>query len=446
MSDEQTRVMPPGSPGAGQTGTFDRTMVAGGATQMPGGMGATQMMPSGGLNDPYRTQMGGTTTCPVCKATSLLTETYCGECGFLLASAPGESVEAPLEEAPAAELIAEADGQRYKLRQGVNTVGRQGTDVLVTEGTLSRTHARITVEGNQIMVEDLGSTNGTKVGDRRLAPNQPTPAPPGTTLRFGNWRALLQLGGLPGGAATTGANAAPTLMGGNQTAVFTTPANLPTLMGGEANRTLVGTPEGITPATSGVPTPGDLNPNNAPPASLQNTVVVPPAVADGNVTARLSPTSGPGTEMVLTEGTLSVGRRPGNTFVITNDAYISGRHAQIETDNTGTYLTDVGSTNGTSVNGQKLAPGERQLLLEGDEVQLGQTKYVFALAMDDDTPASVSIMPHDEPSGPVTYGGIAGAPDGSPPGQEFGAINDPVYPPQVTPQQLYHAEDNEMPQ
>lgn len=449
MSDEQTRMMPPNNPG-GQTETLDRTMVATGATQMPGGMGATQMMPTVGVSDPYRTQMGGTTTCPVCKASTPLTETYCGECGFLLASAPTANVEIPLEEAPAAELIAEADGQRHKLRQGVNTVGRQGTDVLVTDGTLSRAHARITIEGNQITVEDLGSTNGTKVGDRRIGPNQPTPAPPGTTLRFGNWRALLQLGGLPDNTSKTNTagspGAAPTLMGGNQTAVFTTPMGLPTLMGGEASdKTLVGA-SGITPATSGVPTPGDLNPNDVPPAAAQSGVVVPPAINDGSIVARLSPTTGPGTEITVTEGTLSVGRRPGNTYVITNDAYISGRHAQIETDSTGTYLTDVGSTNGTSVNGQKLAPGERQLLLEGDEVQLGQTKYVFALALDDDTPASVSIMPSDGPSGPATFGGIPDAPDGSPPGQEFGAINDPVYPPQVSIQQLYHAEDNEMPQ
>ncbi len=449
MSDEQTRIMPPNSPD-GQTGTFDRTLVAGSATQMPSSMGATQMMPTGGVSDPYRTQMGGTTTCPVCKATTPLTETYCGECGFLLASAVAANVEIPIEEAPAAELIAEADGQRYKLRQGVNTVGRQGTDVLVTDGTLSRTHARITIEGNQITVEDLGSTNGTKVGDRRIGPNQPTPVTPGTTLRFGNWRTLLQLGGLPDNNSKTnmgsGANAAPTLMGGNQTAVFTTPAGLPTLMGGEASdKTLVGA-SGVNPDVSGAATPGDLNPNDAPPSVAQSAVIVPPAVNDGSVIARLSPTSGPGTEITVTEGTLSVGRRAGNTYVITNDAYISGRHAQIETDGTGTYLTDVGSTNGTSVNGQKLAAGERQLLLEGDEVQLGQTKYVFALALDDDTPASVSILPADGPSGPATFGGIVDAPDGSPPGQEFGAINDPVYPPQVSIQQLYHAEDNEMPQ
>ena len=137
---------------------------------------------------------------------------------------------------------------------------------------------------------------------------------------------------------------------------------------------------------------------------------------------------GPGVEIVVTEGLISIGRRPGNTIVISNDAYISGRHAQIETDNTGTYLTDVGSTNGTSVNGQKMTAGERQLLLEGDEVQMGQTKYVYALRTGAGRAPSVPITPSFQrwtPCGnPAT--------DGSPPGQEFGAINDPCTRPTST--------------
>ena len=438
MSDDQTRVMPPGTPGTGQTGTFDRTMVAGAGTAMPPN-GATMQMPATGLNDPYRTQMGGTTTCPVCKSTTPLMETFCGECGYLLTSAPAANLDVPQEEAPAAELIAEADGQRHKLRQGVNTLGRQGTDILVNEGTISRVHARITIEGNTITVEDMGSTNGTKVGDRRIGPNQPTPATPGTTLRFGNWRALLQLGGLPSTPQATGANAPATLMGGNSTLVL--PAD---------DRTLVGVPGASAPPNAPDPAnanlfqTGVLNPAEGN-VDARGTTILDPAVADGNIVARLTPTSGPGVEIIITEGMISIGRRPGNSIVISNDAYISGRHAQIETDNTGTYLTDVGSTNGSSVNGQKMTAGERQLLLEGDEVQLGQTKYVYALELESgDVAPSVSITPSF--ATPDTVGGIPVNPDGSPPGQEFGAINDPVYPPHVDIKEVYHAVDNEVPE
>lgn len=414
MSDDATRVLMPNMP-TGATGTFDRTMVA---------SGATMQMPVSGLNDPYRTQMGGTTTCPVCKSTTPLMEIFCGECGYLLSSPVSESLEVPLEEVPVAELVAEADGKRHKLRQGVNTLGRQGTDVLVNEGTISRVHAQITIEGDTITVEDLGSTNGTKVGDLRIGPNQPTVATPGTLLRFGSWKALLQSGGASADARTRAIGGSATLLGANRTIVG--PPTGEGTIGLNATRVYQSGELNVADALSGTPTSGNGG------------TVLEPAVADGNAVARLTPTSGPGVAISLTEGTITIGRRPGNSIVITNDSYISGRHSQIETDGTGTYLTDLGSTNGSRVNGQKLTADERQLLLEGDEVQLGQTKYQFVVL----TPESPSVA---SPASPEAETGLTHNPDGSPPGQEFGAINDPVYPPSVAPHELNHAVDNEMP-
>src|SRR5207253_1382044 len=108
-----------------------------------------------GQADALRTQMGGTTTCPVCKSTTPLMEAYCGDCGFLLTSTPVEEAAPPAEETPVAELVDSQSGRRYRLRNGVNTLGRQGTDILVNEGTVSRNHANITVENGKITVEDL---------------------------------------------------------------------------------------------------------------------------------------------------------------------------------------------------------------------------------------------------------------------------------------------------
>jgi ABC transport system ATP-binding/permease protein len=335
MSDDATRVM--AVPGGV---TADRTMVA------PVGFGATQQMPAAGFGDAMRTQMGGTIACPVCKTTTPMMEAYCGECGYLLSSAPMPDLEVPSEEAPVAELVDLTDGRRHSLRAGVNTIGRQGTDVLVNEGTVSRVHARVTIEGDTITVEDLGSSNGTKVGSTRLSANQPTPAALGTELKFGNWRVVLESGG-------TNA-AATTIMSGATIAI---PADI------SVDRTIVGVPPVMT-ALSDEATPEIQNPKS----KIQNQS---PAVA------LLQKTQGPGTDISLPEGRVTVGRRPENTVVLTNDAYISGRHAEIVTDGTETYITDLGSTNGTQVNGQKLTPQERQLLLEGDEVQLGQTRYLY---------------------------------------------------------------------
>jgi pSer/pThr/pTyr-binding forkhead associated (FHA) protein len=294
---------------------------------------------------------------------------YCGDCGFLLSSTPAEAVETPVELAPAAELVDVTDGRRYRLRTGVNTLGRQGTDVLVMEGTVSRNHATLTVENGQVIIEDLGSSNGTKVGDRRIGPNQPTPATHGTPLKFGNWRAMLEIAS--GAGSAIAADRTVVVSGEDRTVMATPPAD---------DRTMVGAPT--------APEMPSLAPETVP-------VIAEPAapVVSGPVVALLKLSKGTGSDISLTEETITIGRKPGNTIVLP-DSYISGRHAEITTDNTGTYLTDVGSTNGTVVNGQKLAAHEKQLLLDGDEIQLGQNTYLFSLAepeAEDAPPAPVAM-------------------------------------------------------
>ena len=54
--------------------------------------------------------------------------------------------------------------RRYVLHPGVNTIGREpGCSVYLNDVSVSRGHARITVEGEQATLEDLQSKNGTAV-------------------------------------------------------------------------------------------------------------------------------------------------------------------------------------------------------------------------------------------------------------------------------------------
>src|SRR5882672_6797833 len=63
------------------------------------------------------------------------------------------------------------------------TVGRSAECGLrLTEGSPSRQHARLIVEGDQLWVEDLGSTNGTFVNGERIAAR--TLLKNGDALRF----------------------------------------------------------------------------------------------------------------------------------------------------------------------------------------------------------------------------------------------------------------------
>jgi pSer/pThr/pTyr-binding forkhead associated (FHA) protein len=57
---------------------------------------------------------------------------------------------------------------RYELR-GVQSVGRApNCDICLSTAHLSRQHARLTIEGRHLMVEDLGSANGTYVNGIRI--------------------------------------------------------------------------------------------------------------------------------------------------------------------------------------------------------------------------------------------------------------------------------------
>ncbi len=85
----------------------------------------------------------------------------------------------------------------------------------------------------------------------------------------------------------------------------------------------------------------------------------------------LSVLAGPATGAVFTLETAetSIGREEGNAIVI-GDAGISGRHARIVQRRERYALEDLGSTNGSYVNGAPLA--EPRILEEGDRIHLGQ--------------------------------------------------------------------------
>jgi hypothetical protein len=61
------------------------------------------------------------------------------------------------------------------------------------EHGVGRRHARVFLQGGQVLVEDLDSTNGTFLNAARLAPRQPQPLRAGDELRLGNLAFKVQL-------------------------------------------------------------------------------------------------------------------------------------------------------------------------------------------------------------------------------------------------------------
>jgi DNA-binding CsgD family transcriptional regulator len=73
----------------------------------------------------------------------------------------------------------------------------------------------------------------------------------------------------------------------------------------------------------------------------------------------------------------TLGRAPTNTVTIEVDTSVSRLHAVIERYPTGYCIRDLGSANGTFLNGERVT-AERQLH-SGDEVRLGNSRLTFYL-------------------------------------------------------------------
>ena len=78
-------------------------------------------------------------------------------------------------------------------------------------------------------------------------------------------------------------------------------------------------------------------------------------------------------EITLAKERTTIGRKPHNDIQIDNLA-VSGEHAVIVTILNDSFLEDLGSTNGTLVNGQ---PIKKHFLQSNDVVELGKYKLKY---------------------------------------------------------------------
>jgi pSer/pThr/pTyr-binding forkhead associated (FHA) protein len=93
----------------------------------------------------------------------------------------------------------------------------------------------------------------------------------------------------------------------------------------------------------------------------------------------------------LVEELITVGRVDDNTIAIAH-ASVSSRHAQLSKDDADYVLRDLGSTNGTRVNGRELPEGEDFKLGDGDTVVFGNISVLYS----SETPASSRPIPVGE--------------------------------------------------
>ena len=97
----------------------------------------------------------------------------------------------------------------------------------------------------------------------------------------------------------------------------------------------------------------------------------PPAVRSGRLVVVKSPELDEGMDFELDSAQLTIGRGGQNDIALANDDYASARHARFEPRQDGVWIQDLGSTNGTYLNGARLERPRR--LTPGDIVRVGDT-------------------------------------------------------------------------
>ena len=89
--------------------------------------------------------------------------------GLFLRSRRRQSADSPTHQVSQSEWSITMDGQRYKLSTAGLTIGRASeNDIVILDSSSSRQHARIFSSDGRWFVEDLDSTNGTKVNGESI--------------------------------------------------------------------------------------------------------------------------------------------------------------------------------------------------------------------------------------------------------------------------------------
>ncbi|NDJ76584.1 MAG: FHA domain-containing protein [Chloroflexi bacterium] len=209
--------------------------------------------------------------------------------------------------------------REFVLEEGATaTIGRSpNNQVCIPERHVSRQHAVISFRDGIFMLSDLGSANGTFVNDMRLTDPYP-------------------------------------------------------LMHGDVIRLYVPTLEFSAVVTA----------EEHELARVTGTLIVP-ASPEGRPSLLI--TSGPqeGAQIAILTPRLTIGRatREANWDISLQDRAVSRPHAEIVLSDDGEWsVNDMGSANGTVVNGIPIVPGEPHPLQDGTVITLGETTILFRIS------------------------------------------------------------------
>jgi pSer/pThr/pTyr-binding forkhead associated (FHA) protein len=101
----------------------------------------------------------------------------------------------------------------------------------------------------------------------------------------------------------------------------------------------------------------------------------PEQLFGGRLTVLRSPALAAGHEHPLDSAPVTLGRAGRNDIPLGEDEFASADHARLEPRRDGVWIEDVGSTNGTFVNGERVTRPRK--LRAGDVIRIGETDLRF---------------------------------------------------------------------
>ncbi|WP_425428469.1 FHA domain-containing protein [Streptomyces violens] len=259
------------------------------------------------------------------------------------------------------ELVLEINGMTWALDPSrVYSLGRdpQG-DVVLDDARVSWRHATVRWGGRSWVIEDQGSTNGTYVQGQRIHQME---IGPGSTVHLGNATdgPRLTLSGTAAAAAADAYAAQPTA---------------------PANDAYAAQP--AAPAQQGAPGWAGAQQHGAPPQGPSSYGAgIPPQggpqqpPAQGGADPQASGDRSPTTFHQLDLGrVMRIGRALENELVV-SDLQVSRHHAEFRATPDGRFeIHDLGSHNGTYVNGQPVPKGGSALIGPQDTVGVGHSTF-----------------------------------------------------------------------
>ena len=245
------------------------------------------------------------------------------------------------------------------------TIGRkEGNTIRLTERNVSRRHARILRNNGEVQIEDLGSYNGIRVNNARIAERVSLRV--SDQVQIGDYKLYLKAEGVEqvDEARTMPIERLEAVAATDQLAAV---APVPTAQMAAASPSIVGNPNRTLVAIA------DTDPQGRPVATAAAVAALTTPVGYGKLVVLSSNFAGK--EFELSRPQMIIGRTDENDIVV-NHRSISRNHAKLVREpESGRYtISDLQSSNGVRVNGQDYGKVE---LRRGDVVDLGHVRLRF---------------------------------------------------------------------